>query len=81
MNDLIEPARPVCAICGRQHWFLEACASEACAQSIPQMGEVGTGPLASTASADEIERALKAYRRNREKARDRMRRKRAGHQG
>lgn len=80
---------PVCALCSGRHWFLEACdASGDAAEAIPGVqppralpGARVAGPLAATATPDEIERALKLYRKKREQARDRMRKKRAAHQG
>lgn len=63
---------PVCALCSGRHWFLVACGAG------DQPAAVGKlGPLAATATPDEIERALKLYRKKREQARDRMRKKRA----
>lgn len=66
---------PVCALCSGRHWFLEACGAAAPSPS------KAAGPLAATATPDEVERALKLYRKKREQARDRMRKKRAAHQG
>ena len=63
---------PVCASCGGRHWFLDPCGTNEPAAAL--------GPLAATATPGEIERALKAYRAKRAKARDRMRRVRA-HKG
>ena len=64
---------PVCASCGGRHWFLDPCGTN-------EPAAPALGPLAATATPGEIERALKAYRAKRAKARDRMRRVRA-HKG
>jgi hypothetical protein len=62
---------PICAGCGGRHWFLDPCGTrEVVTAAAP-------GPLAATASADEIEKALRFYRAHKARARDRQRRKRA----
>ena len=62
---------PVCADCGGRHWFLDPCGTrEAATAEAP-------GPLAATATAAEIEKALKYYRAHKAREADRQRRKRA----
>lgn len=86
-RPMAEP--PVCALCSGRHWFLDACiegerhAEKDAAQAVATKAPVHSkaGPLAATATPDEIERALKLYRKKREQARDRMRKKRAAHHG
>ena len=61
---------PVCPQCSGRHWFLDPCGTKEAVAGAP-------GPLTSTATSDEVEKALRFYRAHKERERDRQRRKRA----
>ena len=81
---------PVCAGCGGRHWFLDPCGTRE-PLSGPEAFDVALrksvkivspGPLAATATVDEIEKALKYYRAHKSREAARQRAKRAApHKG
>ena len=70
---------PVCAGCGGRHWFLDPCGTREPVEGASER----VGPLAMTATADEIEKALAYYRAHKARERERQRVKRGavGHKG
>jgi len=61
---------PVCASCGGRHWFLTACIDTA---STPSSTPGASGlrlNIDPPASQDEIERAVRFYRKHRERQRN-----------